>query len=102
MRDQGSQWVLHAYPSSYDIIRGVSGLRSVGSLRSDTKRFGDGEFLFPTKRNLNFNNQCIFGGVSGLRPGDPLRRYLSYILLIFTSCVCTSAFITNYQRSYYI
>ena len=39
------------------IIRGVSGLRSVGLLRSDTKRFGDGDFFLPTKRNLNFNNQ---------------------------------------------
>ena len=60
--------------------RGVSGLRSVGLLRGDTKRFGDGDFFLPTKRNLNFNNQCILEGVAGLRPGGPLRRY-SIILL---------------------
>jgi len=38
-------------------IRGVSGLRSVGLLRGDTKRFGDGDFFLPTKRNLNFNRE---------------------------------------------
>ena len=29
---------------------------SVGLFRGDTKRFGDGDFFLPTKRNLNFNS----------------------------------------------
>jgi len=58
------------------IIRGVSGLRSVGLLRSDTKRFGDGVLFDPQKRNLNSSNRCTFEGVSGLQSGGPFRRYM--------------------------
>ena len=60
------------------------------SLRGDTKRFGDGDFLLPTKRNFDFNNQCILEGVAGLRPGGPLRRYHTGSPFLFT---CTSAYI---------
>jgi len=48
------------------IVFRVSGLRSVGLLRSDTKRFGDGVLFDPQKRNLNSSNRCTFEGVSGL------------------------------------
>ena len=58
------------------IIRGVSGLRSVGLLRSDTKRFCDGVLFDPQKRNLNSSNRGTFEGVSGLQSGGPFRRYM--------------------------
>jgi hypothetical protein len=76
-------------------IRGVSRLRSRGPFRSDTKRFGDGDFFLSTKRNLNFNNQCILEGVSGLCSGGPLRRYIipgsPYYFRMH--CTCISAYI---------
>src|SRR5712664_895718 len=61
---------------TFSVIRGVSGLRSVGLLRSDTKRFCDGVLFDPQKRNLNSSNRGTFEGVSGLQSGGPFRRYM--------------------------